>query len=143
MADTTALNCPSCGAPLAVEHRFVRMVACGFCGSTCEISDEGLNLTGKLAKLAPLPTRFQVGQSGTLRGRPFKVLGRVRYGYDEGSWDEWYLLFDDGEPAWLEEDEGQYILSQVQRLRTEAPPFDEVRVGSRLDINGVPFMVTE
>ena len=69
MADATTLKCPSCGAPLPIEHRFVRMVACQYCQTVSEITDQGLDPTGKTARLAPLPTRFRVGQKGTLRGR--------------------------------------------------------------------------
>lgn len=143
MADATALNCPACGAPLPIEHRFVRMVACPYCGNSAEITDEGLNPAGKFAKLVPLPTQFAIGQSGKLRGRPFRVLGRIRYRYDEGVWDEWYLSFEDGSAGWLEEDEGEIILSRVERLRTPAPAFDQVRVGSQFDVNGLAFFVTE
>ena len=143
MADATSLQCPSCGAQLPVEHRFVRMVACQYCQTVSEITDAGLDPTGKTAKLAPLPTRFRVGQSGTLRGRPFEVLGRVRYTYDEGMWDEWYLAFADGDAGWLEEEEGEYTLSRQEKLRTPAPAFDQVRVGTQFDVNGYPFFVTE
>ena len=143
MADAASLKCPSCGGPLPIEHRFVRMVACPYCGTTSEITDQGLDPTGKSAKLAPLPTRFRVGQKGSIRERGFQVLGRVRYSYDEGVWDEWYLAFDDGDAGWLEEDEGEYTLSRRERLRTPAPPFEEARVGSRFDVNGYLFFVTE
>lgn len=143
MPETRSLNCPSCGAPLPIEHRFVRMVACRYCDTTSEVTDEGLDPTGKTARLAPLPTRFHVGQRGRLRGRPFQVLGRVRYAYDEGVWDEWYLAFDDGDAGWLEEEDGQYTLSRREPLHTPAPGFEEARVGTRWDVNGHPFFVTE
>jgi hypothetical protein len=143
MSEANALKCPSCGGPLAVEHRFVRMVACPYCATTSEITDTGLDPTGKSAKLAPLPTRFRVGQRGTLRGRPFQVLGRVRYSYDEGVWDEWYLAFDDGDAGWIEEEDGEITLSRREKLRTEPPPFEQARVGTRFDVNGHPFFVTE
>jgi hypothetical protein len=143
MADATSLQCPSCGAPLPVEHRFVRMVACRYCDTVSELTDTGLDPTGKTARLAPLPTQFAVGQRGTLRGRAFTVLGRVRYAYDDGVWDEWYLAFDDGDAAWLEEDEGQYVLSRQERLRTPPPPFESARVGTQFEVNGHTFHVTE
>jgi hypothetical protein len=143
VADATSLKCPSCGGPLPVEHRFVRMVACRYCGTTSELTDSGLDPKGKFAKLAPLPTRFRVGQKGRVRGREFQVLGRVRYQYDEGLWDEWYLSFADGSAGWLEEDEGEYVLSRMERLQTAAPSFDEARVGARFQVNGMPFFVTE
>jgi hypothetical protein len=143
MPDATSLQCPSCAAPLPVEHRFVRMVACRYCDTVSEITDTGLDPTGKSAKLAPLPTRFAVGQSGRLRGKPFQVLGRVRYSYDEGVWDEWYLALEDGNAAWLEEEEGQYTLAAMEALRTPAPPFEQAVVGSQFSVNGHSFFVTE
>jgi hypothetical protein len=143
MSEATAIKCPSCGGPLQVEHRFVRMVACPYCDTTSEITDDGLDPTGKTAKLAPLPTRFRVGQQGTFKGRSFRILGRVRYEYDEGVWDEWYLAFDDGDAGWLEEEDGETTLSRRESLRTVPPPFEEARVGTRFDVNGYPFFVTE
>jgi hypothetical protein len=143
MADATSLKCPSCGAPLPIAHRFVRMVACKYCETVSEVTDEGLDPTGKTAKLAPLPTRFSVGLKGRLRGRPFEVLGRVRYSYDEGVWDEWYFAFEDGAAGWLEEDEGQWTLAVQEKLRTPVPAFEEVRVGSTFEVNGHAFFVTE
>jgi hypothetical protein len=143
MIDSRSLSCPSCGGPLPIEHRFVRMVTCKYCETLNEITDGGLSPAGKMGRLAPLPTRFAVGQAGTLSGRPFRVLGRVRYGHEEGVWDEWYLAFDNGEAAWLEEEEGEVILAQVEQLRTPAPTFEEARLGSRFDVNGHPFLVTE
>jgi hypothetical protein len=80
---------------------------------------------------------------GRLRGHPFRVLGRVRYGHEEGVWDEWYLAFDDGNAGWLEEEEGECILARMERLRTPAPPFEGARVGTQFDVNGHPFFVTE
>lgn len=136
-------NCPTCGGPLAIEHRFVRMVVCQYCGTNCEITREGLAPAGQFARLVPLPTRFAVGLAGKVRGRGFRVLGRVRYQYDEGVWDEWYLAFDDGQGGWLAEDEGEYVLSQAEELRTEVPPFEQVQVGAQLQVNGYPFFVTE
>jgi hypothetical protein len=119
------------------------MVTCAYCSTVSEITDAGLDPAGKSARLAPLPTRFRVGQSGAILGRKMEVVGRVRYAYDEGSWDEWYLLFEDGEPAWLEEDEGQYALTGRVALTTALPPFDSVRPGDRFDVNGESFYVTE
>jgi hypothetical protein len=143
MADATSLKCPSCGGPLPIEHRFVRMVACKYCDTVSEVTDDGLDPTGKVAKLAPLPTRFRVGQHGRINGRGFQVLGRVRYSYEDGVWDEWYLAFDDGDAGWLEEEDGEYTLCRNERLRDAVPPFDQLRVGSQFPANGHPFFVTE
>jgi hypothetical protein len=143
MADARNLTCPSCGAPLPIEHRFVRMVTCRYCETVSEVTDEGLNPSGKMARLVPLPTRFQVGQTGKFRGRRFRVLGRVRYSHEEGVWDEWYLAFEDGDTAWVEEEEGEVIFARMERLRNPVPPFEQARLGTQFETNGRPFFVTE
>src|SRR5688500_5257420 len=124
MADAT-LNCPTCGRPLKRDNRFVRMIVCQYCENLCEVTDEGLTPAGSMGKLVPLPTMFRVGLTGKLRGKFFQVLGRVRYRYDEGMWEEWYLGLENGAAAWLEEDEGEWTLAQVEPLQGPAPPFEQ------------------
>jgi hypothetical protein len=119
------------------------MVVCGYCGNTLSVQNDRLDPTGKTAALVDYPTRFSVGAIGKLRGKPFRILGRVRFEDEDGYWDEWYLEFDDGGIAWLEEEEGEYTLSRKQALTSQVPDFDAVRVGTRLNINGQPFFVTE
>jgi uncharacterized protein DUF4178 len=143
MLGATTLSCPSCGGRVQLDNRFVKMVVCGYCGSTLAVQNDRLDPTGKTAALADYPTRFAVGQTGRLRERPFRVLGRVRFEDEDGYWDEWYLQMDDGTIAWLEEEEGEYTLSRKQPLTSPVPPFDAVRVGTTLTVNGQPFFVTE
>src|SRR5688572_26054085 len=104
MSEATTLSCPSCGGRVQLSHRFVKMVVCGYCGSTLAVENDRLDPTGRTAALVDYPTRFAVGKSGRLRGRPFQVLGRVRFEDEDGYWDEWYLQFEDGTVAWLEEE---------------------------------------
>ena len=42
---------------------------------------------------------IQIGTMGTFEGVGFTVIGRVRWGWTDGSWNEWLLLFDDGRDA--------------------------------------------
>lgn len=143
MSQPQSYQCPSCGAPLPVSSRFVQTVTCEYCRTVSAVTATGLDPTGETARLTPLPTRFSVGASGRLRGRPFRILGRVRYRASDGQWDEWYLLFDDGRAGWLEEDEGMMVLSTTQKLLNPVPPFEEIRVGDRFQTNGQTFFVTE
>jgi hypothetical protein len=143
LQQASALNCPSCGGPVSLENRFVKMVICGYCGNTLAVDQGRLDPTGHTAKLADLPSRFRVGASGRLRGRPFHVLGRVRYQDEDCTWDEWSIAFKDGSVAWLEEEEGQLTLSSSQPLTSEVPEFAAARVGSTVQVNGQPFFITE
>lgn len=136
-------SCPACSAPLMIENRFVKMITCEFCGQVSFLTDKGLDPTGKTAKLVQLPSRFYVGAIGTLKGREFSTLGRLRYQYDSGYWDEWFLTFDGEQPGWLVEDEGTYVLCRKTKLTGEITPYDQVRVGATVNIGGKQVFVTE
>jgi len=139
------VNCTTCGAPLKVKNQFVRSVTCEFCGSTYIVSgSDTLDKAGQTASLADYPSRLGVGAQGEIKGRSFTVLGRVRYTYDEGFWDEWQIEWhDDAPPDWLEEDEGYWTLYKRERVRGQIPPADQLKVGSNVTINNRDVFLTE
>lgn len=140
-----SMNCTSCGAPLNIENQFIRAVTCQYCGSSYMVrGSEGLDPTGKSATLADYPSRLNVGMMGKIKGRGFTVLGRIRYRYDAGFWEEWQIAWDDNAPPdWLEEDEGLWTLYRRERIKSAIPPYNEVRVGSTIQVNNKPVFVTE
>ena len=137
------MSCPACGAPLTIRHRFVKLVTCDFCGQVSLVHDKGLDPTGRTAELAALPSPLYVDATGQLQGRRFRVMGRLRYRYEAGVWDEWFLAFEDGRPGWLVEDEGTYKFYAKETLRGSVPPFDAVSVGDVIAVGGQQVFVTE
>lgn len=139
------MNCSSCGAPLEIQNQFIRSVTCKFCGSTYLVSGtESLDPAGKMPSLADYPSKLNVGAMGEIRGRGFSVIGRVRYAYAEGFWEEWQIVWDDGAPPdWLEEDEGYWTVYRRERVRGAIPPHDQVKVGQSVTINGKSVFITE
>lgn len=139
------MACTSCGAPLKIENQFVRSVTCQFCGAAYVVSgSDGLDAVGKTASLADYPSRLSVGQQGVIQGRSFTILGRVRYTYDEGFWDEWQIEWHDGAPPdWLEEDEGYWTLYKRERVRGQVPPMEQISVGKSYSINNKQVFITE
>jgi hypothetical protein len=139
------LNCPNCGAALKIDNQFIRTITCQFCDSNYLVrGSEGLDPTGKSASLADYPSRLNVGARGSIRGRNFHVLGRVRYAYDEGFWEEWQIAWEDGAPPdWLEEDEGYWTLYRRERVKSAVPPYDQVRTGATITINNKKVFITE
>jgi hypothetical protein len=72
------------------------------------------------------------------------VIGRVRWAWTDGAWNEWLLLFGDGSHGWLGEAMGEFMLlrerpfSQVQTRRLKeisagkkAIPGQEVTLDTR------------
>lgn len=138
-----SLNCPSCGGPLSVAHRFVKMVTCDFCGQISLFKRGALELTGKVATLTQLPSKLYLDATGRIDTRPFRVLGRLQYAYDDGYWHEWFVSFDDGAVGWLQEDEGRFTIYHKETLREAPPPYEHLAVGQRASVNGRPVFVTE
>jgi hypothetical protein len=136
------LDCPACGAPLTVESAFTRTVVCTFCGQGLSLDDKGLNPTGRMARLSQAPSIFSIGRTGKVKGRKFKVLGRLRYDYEDGYWDEWFLKFEDGQAGWVTEEEGECALF-FKELITAPMELDAVRVGKSIFINNRPVFITE
>jgi len=138
-----SLSCPSCGAPLNISNRFVKMVTCEFCDHVMLLKDDGLDPTGQVAKLAQLPSPLYLDATGTIQGKSFQVLGRLRYQYDAGMWDEWFISLEGEQPGWLVEDEGTYTLYHKATLTSPLPPFEEIRVGSVIKVADREMFVTE
>jgi len=137
------ISCPNCGGPLQVESAFTTLLVCSYCHQTLYIHDTGVDLAGKTAKLAEYPSRLSVGAQGKIKGQGFCVLGRVRYQYDEGFWDEWFLQFDSQRIGWVEEDEGEFTLTFKSKLTSPVPPFDQIRVGSFIPLGKDRLFISE
>jgi DNA-directed RNA polymerase subunit RPC12/RpoP len=135
--------CPSCGGELAADSRYARLVVCGYCDSAIVLDEKTARVAGKMAVLAQTPTPLFVGGTGRVLDRAFSVLGRVRYGYAKGYWDEWYLLFDDGETGWISEDERNITLERLEPPGAWKGEFATVSPGDNLSVAGSMFHVDE
>lgn len=141
-------HCLTCGAPLPLPHRFVRMVTCEFCGQVMLLDDGRLSLTETVAEQTPFPSVLVLGATGTVAGRSFEALGRLVYAYDGGVWHEWLLQLADAAPGtndlgWLVEDEGTFTLLQKAPLPGTPPRFEDVRAGMTLRLANRSVFVTE
>ena len=137
------IACPNCGGPLQVESAFTTFLVCGYCNQTLYIHDTGVDLAGKVAKLAEYPSRLSIGAQGKVKGQGFRVLGRVRYQYEDGFWDEWFVQFDNQRIGWMEEDEGEFALTFKTKLTSPLPPFDQIRVGGFVPLGKDQMFVSE
>lgn len=135
--------CPNCAAPITVDARWTRMAVCGTCQSAVTFDDGTAGLAGKLSVLPPSRTALFVGATGEISRRPFEVLGRVRYGWERGYWDEWHLLWtDDGTTGWLSEDEERLSVESLL-ADASAPVAAGAEPGSVAVIEGQDFVVAE
>lgn len=140
-----SIQCPSCGAQLELQYRYSRMVVCSYCGQTSYINAGTANAAGQKILLADYGSILSVGKRGKLKGKTFSVLGRLRFTYEDGFWDEWLIWFDGDEYTdyWLQEDEGEFVLFSKKPLTPPAPVFETVKVGSSISVNSIAMFVTE
>ena len=135
-------RCPSCGAP--VEFRSVASVlaVCDYCQSTLLRHGDEVENLGKMAELIEDKSPLQRGAEGRWRGLHFALVGRIQLRYEQGLWNEWHLLFDDGKSGWLSEAGGEYVLSFPQAMVDALPAFADLKVGQRYVLAGRAFTVT-
>lgn len=109
MAD---LACPSCGAPVPVRSAALPYVTCPYCQTLIRRHGDGLEAVGKSAVLPFDVSPIQLGTTGSYAGSRFSVVGRVRWGWSDGSWNEWLLDCSDGTVRWLGEAMGSFMLTE-------------------------------
>lgn len=88
-----AYDCPQCGAAVKFQSSVTVFATCGFCRSMVVRRDVDVELMGQQATLPPDLSPLQVGTRGEFNGLGFTLVGRVRVGYHEGSWNEWCADF--------------------------------------------------
>ena len=137
------MECPSCGARLEIDQRLALFAVCTYCNASLIVDQEALALRGKMALLRPPLGPLALGIRASLEGRRFEVLGRVRYAYAAGFWDEWFIKFDDGESAWISQDEGRLLVEVLIPLGKLDPGSLPAGPGSSVTLAGHDFRVRE
>ncbi len=136
------ISCPNCGAPVTFRSAASVMVVCGFCQSTLIRDADSVRNIGRMADVLEDFSPIQLGTSGTIDGRSFTVVGRIQLRYPAGFWNEWYVVDDHGEGAWLSDGSGQYTFTRSVDRSTfpgvSLPRFTDLAAGARLDLGRAP-----
>lgn len=122
------LNCPSCGAGVNFQSKASVFAVCSFCKSTLVRHDLNLENIGKIAELRDDLTPIQIGTSGVFRNENFEVVGRMKVAYEDGFWNEWFVILSSGEVGWLAEAQGFYAL--LKPSQAEIPSRGSIHVGA-------------
>jgi Domain of unknown function (DUF4178) len=137
------LSCPSCGAEVRFRSHAAVMAVCEYC-RTGVLKDPGsVGDLGKIAEVLEDYSPIQLGTAGTWNGRPFTVLGRLQLRYDAGFWNEWYLLFDDGETGWLGDASGQFTITAETPMEGALPAFADLSPGHYVAVAGERWIAAD
>lgn len=130
-------ECPSCGAPIKQNKPGSQTLGCTYCGQTSHLNANTLAAVGEQRLLIDYGSSLSIGQQGKYKDRDFIVLGRLRIDYKDGFWDEWYITFlDDGTDAWIQEDDGSFVLFIEKQKISDKFRFKDIKVGTYDDLQG-------
>jgi hypothetical protein len=106
-----ASTCPNCGAKIIFQWSSSVQTVCEYCKSVLVRSDLDLTKIGEAADLPPDISPIQLNTEGLYRNKSFVVIGRILYEYDQGGWNEWHLMLNDGTDGWLSDAQEEYAVS--------------------------------
>lgn len=137
--------CPQCGAEVRFESAAAVMVVCASCRSTLTRDGDAARKVGHLSAVFEDGSVIRIGTRGRSNGRGFGVVGRLRMQYDAGSWNEWFIVFDDGSSGWLSDASGQYAVTRQDDVIDVGtlPAFEELQAGARVQAGGVSYLVSD
>jgi hypothetical protein len=137
-----AANCPSCGAPIQFRWSNAVQTVCPYCQSVLVRHDVNLESVGRVATIPEDASPIQLGTEGIYANRAFQVIGRIVYEYEQGSWNEWHLIFNDGNSGWLADAQLEYAVSFLTAPPAPLPAESGVRRENQFQWNGGSYQVT-
>ena len=141
MSSPTA-NCPSCGAPIRFLWSGAVQTTCEFCHSILVRTDVDLKKVGVVADLPPDASPIQIGTEGAFQNKNFLVVGRIIYEYENGGWNEWHIVYNDGVSGWLSDAQLEYDLSAQANPPQPLPPPNQLSTGQDYNWNGKQYYLT-
>lgn len=139
MTQPTA-NCPNCGAKIIFRWSSSVQTVCEYCKSILVRTDIDLKKVGQVADLPPNSSPIQIGTEGVYSRLAFVAVGRIIYEYDQGTWNEWHLVMNNGS-AWLSDAQDNYAVTFAAPGR-KLPPAGQSQVGERYTWDNDTFTVT-
>ena len=136
-------NCPQCGSELPIHFKHSKLSVCNHCGSTILLEDKALRSAGQAAALADLPSLIQMHIPFTYESQHYTPVGLVRYRFQYGLWDEWWVLDSQHRGRWLSVDEGDYAFEKPYHWLGDFPDIRNLTVGMELKQTQKIWQVTE
>ncbi len=137
-----ASNCPNCGAPVTFRWSSAVQTTCEFCHSILVRTDVDLKKVGEVADLPADASPIQIGSEGAFGNESFVVIGRILYEYEQGGWNEWHIVYNDGSSGWLSDAQLEYDVSRLKQLAAALPPANELTRGRKFQWDGNVYEVT-
>ncbi|MEO5716107.1 MAG: DUF4178 domain-containing protein [Luteolibacter sp.] len=117
---------------------------CAHCRSMVVRRDVELEAIGTMAELPPDSSPLQIGAVGAHGSHRFRLLGRLRLAWKDGTWSEWYADFGEGRNGWVAESQGFFYISETAPAPANLAELAKVtKSGKTLKIGGAEYTVTD
>ncbi len=136
-------NCPQCGSALPQQFRYSKLAVCAHCHSTIFLEDQAVRLAGKASVLAEMPSLLQLQLPFRYQEKTYTPVGQVRYRYQGGYWDEWWVIDSAGRGHWVSVDEGDFAFEILMEWQAPFPDIRTLQVGQTLVQQSVTWHITE
>jgi len=97
---------------------------------------------GQVAGLPADSSPIQIGTEGQFQNKPFLVVGRILYAYEQGAWNEWHIVYNDGKSGWLSDAQLEYDVSFWTAPPSPLPPAGQIQRDGVFHWNNVEYRVT-
>lgn len=135
--------CPNCGAEVVFRSPALPVSVCTYCRTEVMRVGEELRNMGKAAVLPFDVSPIRIGTRGRFEGQNFEIIGRVRWGWSDGSWNEWLMLFADMTHGWLGEAMGQFMVTRQVALESARGLEGNLTIGSLIAVGGVDYALAD
>ncbi|MDQ7084181.1 MAG: DUF4178 domain-containing protein [Sulfurovum sp.] len=125
-------NCPQCGDSLALHFTHVKLVLCDSCKSTIFLENDATRLAGDSSVLSPEISIIHLNIPFMYAQKQYLPLGKIRYSYGRGFWEEWWLKDSANKEYWMSIDEGDVVLEQSITLDSKPIEWSSLVVGQIL-----------
>ncbi|MBU6153352.1 MAG: DUF4178 domain-containing protein [Bdellovibrionales bacterium] len=128
------LGCPACGAEIIFKSKVSVFGVCTYCSSMVVRHDLNLETLGKMAELPADMSPLQIGTRGKFENSAFEIVGRLKVRWEGGSWNEWYVLFENAKEGWLAEAQGSFMMSFSESNLSGVPRRETLEAGQTLKL---------
>ncbi len=143
-------NCPNCGALIGTGVPGLPVVTCGSCHSLLSKAGDQLSKVGEAGSVPFDVSPIQIGTRLAVGGARGEIVGRERWAYDGGFWNEWLLQFPTGEAFWVAEETGKFmVMKEVEATAEEIAALEAAlakgreAMGDQIWIEGTPHFVSD
>jgi len=127
------MNCPQCGAALALYFKHTKLIQCESCKSSIFLENDAVQSAGDSAVLAPELSLIQLNTPFLYKQKSYLPIGMIRYSYGRGFWEEWWIKDTQNNAYWLSIDEGDLVLEEEIPVAYSPEVFNSLYLKQRLE----------